>query len=224
MGPFFFFKWTLGSSLLGNFLKLFGWWFFLSLFFPFYLLNSCDPDVTTSRTVSLIFSSFLLFSVCLFALPSEISTSHFTPSVGFFYFSYHVPKSSFCFWTILLYFNSILFVLCFPGGSDSKESACSAGDPRFNPWVGKIAWRRKWLPTPVFLPGEFHGQRSLVGYSSWDRSQTWLSNKHFDFFFLKFHAGSIFSISDNTKFSPLYIDFLLYTVFLFSFFGHHLSY
>ena len=34
-----------------------------------------------------------------------------------------------------------------------------------DPWVGKIPWRRKWLLTPVFLPGEFHGQRSLVGYS-----------------------------------------------------------
>ena len=36
-----------------------------------------------------------------------------------------------------------------------------------NPWVEKIPWRREWQPTPVFLPGEFHGQRSLVGYSSW---------------------------------------------------------
>ena len=35
----------------------------------------------------------------------------------------------------------------------------------FDPWVGKIPWRRAWQPTPVFLPGEFHGQRSLVGYS-----------------------------------------------------------
>ena len=35
----------------------------------------------------------------------------------------------------------------------------------FDPWVGKIPWRREWLPTPVFLPQEFHGQRSLVGYS-----------------------------------------------------------
>ena len=34
----------------------------------------------------------------------------------------------------------------------------------FNPWVGKISWRRAWQPTPVFLPGEFHGQRSLAGY------------------------------------------------------------
>ena len=40
--------------------------------------------------------------------------------------------------------------------------------PGFNPWVGKIPWRKKWLPTPVFLPGECHGQRSLEGYSAWD--------------------------------------------------------
>ena len=38
---------------------------------------------------------------------------------------------------------------------------------RFDPWVRKIAWRRKWQPTPLFLPGEFHGRRSLVGYSPW---------------------------------------------------------
>ena len=37
----------------------------------------------------------------------------------------------------------------------------------FDLWVGKIPWRKKWLPTPVFLPGEFHGQRNLVGYSPW---------------------------------------------------------
>ena len=35
----------------------------------------------------------------------------------------------------------------------------------FNPWVRKIPWRRTWQPTPVFLPGEFHGQRSMQGYS-----------------------------------------------------------
>ena len=40
--------------------------------------------------------------------------------------------------------------------------------PRFDPWVGKILWKRKWQPTPVFLPGAFHGQRSLEGYSPWD--------------------------------------------------------
>ena len=39
--------------------------------------------------------------------------------------------------------------------------------PRFNPWVEKIPWRREQLPTPVFLPRESQGQRSLVGYSPW---------------------------------------------------------
>ena len=49
----------------------------------------------------------------------------------------------------------------FPGGSDSKESACSVGRWGFNPWVGKRPWRRKWPPTPVLLPGKSQGQRSL---------------------------------------------------------------
>ena len=39
-------------------------------------------------------------------------------------------------------------------------------------WVGKMLWRRKWQPTPVFLPGEFHGQRSLAGYSPWVRKES----------------------------------------------------
>ena len=41
----------------------------------------------------------------------------------------------------------------------------------FDPWVGKIPWRRKWQPTPVLLPGKFHGRKSLVGYSPWGRKE-----------------------------------------------------
>ena len=52
----------------------------------------------------------------------------------------------------------------FPGGSDSKESACKV-EVWFDPWVGKIPWRRKWQPTLVFLPGRSYGQRNLEGYS-----------------------------------------------------------
>jgi len=37
----------------------------------------------------------------------------------------------------------------------------------FDPWIGKMPWRRKWQPTPVFWPGESHGQGSLAGYSPW---------------------------------------------------------
>ena len=66
----------------------------------------------------------------------------------------------------------------FPGGSDGKESTCNAGEPGFDPRVGFFPWRREWLPTPVLLPGEFHGQRSLVGYMVHrvTKSQTRLSN------------------------------------------------
>ena len=48
-----------------------------------------------------------------------------------------------------------------------RESACQYRRHRFNPWVREIPWRRKWQPTPVFLPGKSHGQRSLVGYNPW---------------------------------------------------------
>ena len=52
---------------------------------------------------------------------------------------------------------------------------------RFDPWVGKILWRRKRQPTPVFLPGKSHGQSSLVGYRPWGRNEldtTWLLNNN----------------------------------------------
>ena len=56
----------------------------------------------------------------------------------------------------------------FPGGSDGKRICLQFGRPGLNPWVGKIPWRRKWQPTPVFLPGESHRQRNLMGCSPWD--------------------------------------------------------
>ena len=61
--------------------------------------------------------------------------------------------------------------LGFPGVSVGKESACNAGDHLqcrrswLNPWVEKIPWRRKWQPSPVFLLGKSHKQRSMAGYS-----------------------------------------------------------
>jgi len=53
---------------------------------------------------------------------------------------------------------------------------------RFDPWVGKISWRRQWPPTPVFLPGESHRQRSLAGYILWGHKESdmieWLTHTH----------------------------------------------
>ena len=51
-----------------------------------------------------------------------------------------------------------------------KNSPANAGDAReggLDPWVRKIPWNRKWQPTPVFLPGRFHGQSSQVDYNPW---------------------------------------------------------
>ena len=58
----------------------------------------------------------------------------------------------------------------FPGGTSGKEPACQRRRRKgrgFDPWVGKIPWRRKWQLTPVFLPGESHGQRSKISMQGW---------------------------------------------------------
>ena len=62
--------------------------------------------------------------------------------------------------------STILYVVCL-----------QCRRPRFDSWVGKIPWRRKWQPIPIFLPGKSHGQRSFLGYSPWGhKSQTLLSD------------------------------------------------
>ena len=59
-------------------------------------------------------------------------------------------------------FITVSIYRVFPSGLDGKESA-AMWSPKFDPWVWKIPWWRTWLPTPAFLPGEFHGQRRLGG-------------------------------------------------------------
>ena len=53
-----------------------------------------------------------------------------------------------------------------------------SGRPGFHPWVGKILWRREWQPTPVFLPGGSHGQRSLAGSAGTFTTHTWESSNN----------------------------------------------
>ena len=65
----------------------------------------------------------------------------------------------------------LIWVKGFPGGL-VVESACQCKRRRFDPWVRKIPWRRKWHLTPVFLPGKSHGQRSLAGYSPWGSKES----------------------------------------------------
>ena len=63
-----------------------------------------------------------------------------------------------------IYFTCTFNKIFFPGGSDSKESACNARRPGFDPWVRNIPWRKEWLPTLVILPTETYRQRSPAGY------------------------------------------------------------
>ena len=66
-----------------------------------------------------------------------------------------------------------------PWWLSGKEFACQCQRCGFNPRVRKILWRRKWQPTPVFLPGKSHEQRSLVGHSPWDhKSRAWQQQNH----------------------------------------------
>ena len=58
------------------------------------------------------------------------------------------------------------------GGKGSTRQCRRPKGLKFDSWVGKIPWRRKWLPTPVFLPGKSHRQRSVAGYSPWDLKES----------------------------------------------------
>ena len=72
--------------------------------------------------------------------------------------------------------TTTMIVEGFPGGASGKEPTYQCRRHkrrRFDPWVGKILWRRAWQLTPEFLPGESHGQRSLVGHRV-AKSRTWL--------------------------------------------------
>ena len=90
----------------------------------------------------------------------------------------------------------------FPGSASGKEPACQCPRCkrcRFDPWVGKIPWRRTWQPTPVFLPGESHGQRTLAGYSTWchKESDTTEASQH-----TRMHAMSQAPESQMGQFTP----------------------
>ena len=87
--------------------------------------------------------------------------------------SIHIPNATYQIQKVMWKRNSYLFrcshALGFPGGSVGKESACNAGDLGLIPGLGRSPGGGNGNPpTPVFLPGKPHGQRSLVGYSLWD--------------------------------------------------------
>ena len=84
---------------------------------------------------------------------------------------------------LIMYIHSIYILdvyLGLPLWLRGSSVCLECGRPRFNPWVGKIPWRRKWQPTPVFLSGESHGPRNLVGYSPRGRKESDMTERlHF---------------------------------------------
>ena len=68
-------------------------------------------------------------------------------------------------------FSISMLEMSLPWWLRQKSICLQCGRPRFDPWVGKILWRRKWQPTPVLLPGKSHGWRSVVGYSPWGHKE-----------------------------------------------------
>ena len=80
------------------------------------------------------------------------------------------------------------------GSTSGKEQAYQCRRQKtcgFDPWVGKIPWKREWQPTIALLPGKFHGQRSLAGYSPWghkevDMTETTCTEYCFEMIFIQF--------------------------------------
>ena len=77
-----------------------------------------------------------------------------------------------------------------------QEITCNAGDRDSIPGIRKMTWKMNWRPTPVFLPGKFHGQRSLVGYSPWSRK-------------VKTHNFMLISEAESYHFAPHCKKFML---------------
>ena len=98
----------------------------------------------------------------------------------------HIAGRRFTVWATRERLTHLLFLstqLGIPWWLHQFRDCLQCRRPRFDPWVGKIPWRREWQSNPVFLPGKSHGQRSLADYSPWVvKSGTRLSNLHFHFF------------------------------------------
>ena len=104
-----------------------------------------------------------------------------------------------------IFIDFLRFTEGLPGVSDSKSICLQCGRPGFDPWVGKVPWRRKWQSTPVLLPGKAHGQRRLVGYSPWGLKK-WDITKRVHFHLITFAMAL----------SPSTVSFISEIIFFFN--------
>ena len=128
------------------------------------------------------------------------------------------PSSRFLWWYLNTYIFKVVYfflkisttVRVFPKHR-GKQSACQSRRRRFDPWVSSILWMRKWQPTPVFLLGDSHGQRSLVGYSPWDHKNKILGWIHY-YIAINMIYIFIFRFQNKSILWPLKVQLALDTV------------
>ena len=104
----------------------------------------------------------------------------------------------------IVWYKSVI-LLRLPRWLNGKQSTCQCRRHRrlgFNPWVRKIPWRRKWQPTPVLLPGDFYGQRSLVGYIVHDIAKNWTQLCDFHFSYIVQHTKNSLRSARGTNSIP----------------------
>ena len=105
------------------------------------------------------------------------------------------------FFPMIPFIAQVFVRLGFPGGSYGKESACNVGRPDSIPGSGRSSREGEWLSTPVFLPGAFHGQRSLAGYHP-------LGCKESDMTELLTHTYKLMLIYYNSLLADLHFQYL----------------
>ena len=110
-----------------------------------------------------VFNFYFSFQEVIFCSSPNL----FDHSCGLLFLS-HIFNPFLIFLYIL---NMLILYLGLPWWVSGKESTCQCRRHGFSPWVGRILWRRKWQPTPGFLPGELHGQRSLDSCSPCDHKR-----------------------------------------------------
>ena len=134
---------------------------------PLIIFNRKGALTQDLRNTVLIQWSFLrMYSIHLTLIHDDFCLLKFTPLE--FRIIWRKPF-------LTMYFKSFSTDFCsswcsFPGGSNGKESAYSVGDTGLTPQLGRCP-EKEMAPTPVFLPGESHGQRSLMGYSPWGHKE-----------------------------------------------------
>ena len=103
----------------------------------------------------------------------------------------------------------------FSSGASDKEPTCQCRRHKrlgFDPWVEKMPWQSTWQPTPVFLPGESHEQRSLAGYSPWGCKELDMTKHACILFYIIFHYGLLSNIEYIS--CAIQKDFVVYPFYM----------